>query len=349
MYDCTIDTTPPRSSTYFVAILSCLPILTVQSVPFENSSMGRELLMAEVALDDKRSLLVATAHLESLKPFVKQRVAQLKQSFEILSKKVENESQFVGALFMGDTNLVDDNEIRQLDPRLHPITCLNLQVAPSGRAQCRLCKTSIAKQTVRLGEEVEMLNRDQRRQDTTHWFHLTCFAQKRGLGDVPAKRLSGFEYLTSNQKAFVETTFAKTGLNGSEYEYFNQQPLRSAGLPDGWIDLWLDHVETSPSAVEIAESYTFDGQKNTLISNRGYRSRLDRMYFCSRKDAEMRSPRQTFERIGLEPIAPDLCHPSDHFGLHCAMTIPFDLDKAEEARLRQLKERKRMREVIEID
>ena len=119
------------------------------------------------------------------------------------------------------------------------------------------------------------------------------------------------------------------------------EELRSAGLPSGWMDLWLDHVQHQDKTSDIAESFTFDGKKNTLIDNRNFQSRLDRMFYRNNNVGQANvSPRVSFRRIGLEPMAMNNGHASDHFGILTELNIPFDLETAEEQRF---KSRKRQR------
>ncbi|KAE8952938.1 hypothetical protein PR001_g33088, partial [Phytophthora rubi] len=96
----------------------------------------------------------------------------------------------------------------------------------------------------------------------------------------------------------------------------------TAGLPGGWKDLWL----SVPGNTE-ENGYTFDGTRNTLVTSRSFRSRLDRMYFYSAQSEE--AARCTFDEIaivGQQKIADGLW-PSDHFGLLTTFTIREEIDK----------------------
>jgi hypothetical protein len=54
-----------------------------------------------------------------------------------------------------------------------------LEPAPSGRAKCRGCGTTIAKGEVRFGEKLPNPFADGENAEMTHWFHVTCGAYRR--------------------------------------------------------------------------------------------------------------------------------------------------------------------------
>ncbi|XP_031554976.1 uncharacterized protein LOC116291883 [Actinia tenebrosa] len=104
---------------YFVVILSKFEVVKWRSLPFKNSRMGRNLLIAELkaniqALEDGNKiagqkisnsrkgsyiyLTIATSHLESMAFTTKEREAQLQQSLQILS-------EYDDVCLMGDLNL----------------------------------------------------------------------------------------------------------------------------------------------------------------------------------------------------------------------------------------------------
>jgi len=88
--------------------MSKLPVREFRRKAFYNSSMGRELCIADVDVKKTKNLVVATSHLESPCPgpptwdqmFSKERVAQAKESIGILE-------DFPNVIFCGDMNWDD--------------------------------------------------------------------------------------------------------------------------------------------------------------------------------------------------------------------------------------------------
>ncbi|KAG6776795.1 hypothetical protein POTOM_016583 [Populus tomentosa] len=88
--------------------LSKLPVKSFSTKPFMNSIMGRELCIAELEVPGKKSLVVATSHLESPCPappkwdqmFSKERVDQAKEAINLLKKNSN-------VIFCGDMNWDD--------------------------------------------------------------------------------------------------------------------------------------------------------------------------------------------------------------------------------------------------
>ncbi|XP_008789821.2 tyrosyl-DNA phosphodiesterase 2-like [Phoenix dactylifera] len=98
-YNCSV---PPERATrkYFCMMLSKLPVKKFQCVPFENSTMGRELCLAYIDVGMGNKLIAATTHLESPTPpemNSAERVAQAKEAINLL-----NHSSNV--VFGGDMN-----------------------------------------------------------------------------------------------------------------------------------------------------------------------------------------------------------------------------------------------------
>ena len=88
--------------------LSKLPVKSFSTKPFMNSIMRRELCIAELEVPGKKSLVVATSHLESPCPappkwdqmFSKERVDQAKEAINLLKKNSN-------VIFCGDMNWDD--------------------------------------------------------------------------------------------------------------------------------------------------------------------------------------------------------------------------------------------------
>ena len=89
---------------YFVVILTDMPITSWRAFPFETSSMGRKLLIAELLVPQNNDgtlvskFTIATSHLESLDYNTREREQQLKKSIDLLSP-------YHNVCFMGDMNL----------------------------------------------------------------------------------------------------------------------------------------------------------------------------------------------------------------------------------------------------
>ncbi|KAL3850881.1 hypothetical protein ACJIZ3_012763 [Penstemon smallii] len=93
---------------YFCMQLCKLPVKSYKCKPFHNSSMGRELSIAEVEVQPNMPLIVATTHLESPCPgppkwdqmFSKERVEQANEAVRFLDKNPN-------VIFCGDMNWDD--------------------------------------------------------------------------------------------------------------------------------------------------------------------------------------------------------------------------------------------------
>ncbi|POM74140.1 Hypothetical protein PHPALM_8942 [Phytophthora palmivora] len=95
------------------------------------------------------------------------------------------------------------------------------------------------------------------------------------------------------------------------------------GLPGGWKDLWLSVPGNTDE-----NGYTFDGTCNSLVTNRSFRSRLDRMYLYTTPSEKATA--FVFDQIaivGQQKIAEGLW-PSDHFGLLSTFTLDDDNKKS---------------------
>ncbi|KAJ6935082.1 Glycoside hydrolase [Populus alba x Populus x berolinensis] len=107
-YQCSVSSEIASSRGYFCMQLSKLPVKSFSAKPFMNSIMGRELCIAELEVPGKKSLVVATSHLESPCPappkwdqmFSKERVDQAKEAINLLKKNSN-------VIFCGDMNWDD--------------------------------------------------------------------------------------------------------------------------------------------------------------------------------------------------------------------------------------------------
>ncbi|XP_011046947.1 PREDICTED: tyrosyl-DNA phosphodiesterase 2 isoform X8 [Populus euphratica] len=107
-YQCSVSSEIASSRGYFCMQLSKLPVKSFSTKPFMNSIMGRELCIAELEVPGKKSLVVATSHLESPCPappkwdqmFSKERVDQAKEAINLLKKNSN-------VIFCGDMNWDD--------------------------------------------------------------------------------------------------------------------------------------------------------------------------------------------------------------------------------------------------
>ncbi|ESR62991.1 hypothetical protein CICLE_v10014440mg [Citrus x clementina] len=107
-YRCSVPNEMADSRGYFCMQLSKLPVKSFTCEPFKNSIMGRELCVAEVEVQEKKPLVVATSHLESPCPgpptwdqmFSKERVEQAKEAINLLKKNPN-------VIFCGDMNWDD--------------------------------------------------------------------------------------------------------------------------------------------------------------------------------------------------------------------------------------------------
>ncbi|KAH9749557.1 RanBP2-type domain-containing protein [Citrus sinensis] len=107
-YRCSVPNEMADSRGYFCMQLSKLQAKSFTCEPFRNSIMGRELCVAEVEVQGKKPLVVATSHLESPCPgpptwdqmFSKERVEQAKEAINLLKKNPN-------VIFCGDMNWDD--------------------------------------------------------------------------------------------------------------------------------------------------------------------------------------------------------------------------------------------------
>lgn len=92
---------------YFCMQMSKLPVNSVKCLPFGNSIMGRELLMAEINIQGATKLVLAASHLESPcrwdQMYSKERVTQANESMRILDR-------FPNVIFGGDMNWDDKGD-----------------------------------------------------------------------------------------------------------------------------------------------------------------------------------------------------------------------------------------------
>uniref|UniRef100_H3HB44 PARP-type domain-containing protein n=1 Tax=Phytophthora ramorum TaxID=164328 RepID=H3HB44_PHYRM len=190
-YDCSVDTAPPFQETYFVALFSALPVKSLETHPFSNTGMGRELVMMQVELIPGKTLFVGTSHLESLPQFAGPRVSQLKESL----------TGCLGAIFMGDTNLLKA-DMKLLDRRLAAFADVDVELAKTGRSKCRKCGEKIEKGAVRVGKMSKEQVAGGKSLEIRVWFHDACFLDASSTTD-------------------------------------DEKQLATMGLPEGWRDLWL--------------------------------------------------------------------------------------------------------------
>ncbi|KAG3002959.1 hypothetical protein PC128_g22453 [Phytophthora cactorum] len=322
-YDCSVDTAPPFQETYFVALFSALPVKSLETYPFANTGMGRELVIMQVEPIPGKTLFVGTSHLESLPQFAGPRVSQLKESLTLLRDRVNNAendeavqiggkrrsdgssgSVCLGAVFMGDTNLMKA-DMKLLDRRLAAFADVDVELAKTGRSKCRTCGEAIDKGDVRVGKMAKTTVVGGKVLEIRVWFHDTCFLNASST--------------TDDEKKLVKTKGRE--LRGEELEQGGEEEvdLATMGLPGGWKDLWL----SVPGNTE-ENGYTFDGTRNTLVTSRSFRSRLDRMYFYSApSDEAARCVLDEIVVVGQQKIADGLW-PSDHFGLLSTFSIHDD-------------------------
>ena len=95
---------------YYTMILSkkdTCAILSKDLICFENTKMNRNLLKVNLVYLKKINICAMTAHLESMKEFAVQRMAQLKKCFAQLQEQDEKSICFFG----GDLN-IRDSEVK---------------------------------------------------------------------------------------------------------------------------------------------------------------------------------------------------------------------------------------------
>ncbi|XP_028124520.1 uncharacterized protein LOC114321554 [Camellia sinensis] len=109
LYHCSVSNVMEYKSRSFCMQLSKLPVNSYSRKPFSNSTMDRELCVAEVEVQADMPLVVATSHLKGPGPgprnwdqsFSKERVDQAKEALTFLKKNVN-------VIFCGDMNWDDD-------------------------------------------------------------------------------------------------------------------------------------------------------------------------------------------------------------------------------------------------
>ena len=192
-YDCSVDTAPPFQETYFVVLFSALPVKLLETRPFANTGMGRELVFMHIEPIPGKILIVGTSHLESLPKFAGPRVSQLKESLTLLRDRVNNAenddavsigskrsmdktntSVCMGAVFMGDMNLMRA-DMKLLDRRLAAISDLNVEFSKTGRAKCRICGGPIDKGVMRVGKMMNEKIAGGKMLEVRRWIHDNCF------------------------------------------------------------------------------------------------------------------------------------------------------------------------------
>ncbi|DAZ96491.1 TPA: hypothetical protein N0F65_008358 [Lagenidium giganteum] len=308
-YDCSVDVALPFSSTYFVALFSALPVQSIETFPFTNTQMGRELVCMTVAVDNEAqpnkppsTLVVGTAHLESLPQNSRARVEQLKQSLRTLQEHVETANaarpgSCLGAVFVGDTNLFRA-DMKLLDDKFGAAAELLVERAKTSRSKCRKCSLAIAKDSERVGRSAKDRLPNGRTVEIVQWHHRTCFLKSATLIEK--------QYLAQ----LAGQDASSTGENDKEDQENKPLDLATLGLPEGWKDLWL----TVPGNTE-ENGFTFDGKRNSLVTQSSYQSRFDRMYFFPGAGLTSRDDvLKQLDMVGTDAITEGIW-PSDHFGL----------------------------------
>eukprot|EP00401_Gymnodinium_catenatum_P052568 CAMPEP_0117543436 /NCGR_PEP_ID=MMETSP0784-20121206/45061_1 /TAXON_ID=39447 /ORGANISM="" /LENGTH=381 /DNA_ID=CAMNT_0005340217 /DNA_START=76 /DNA_END=1221 /DNA_ORIENTATION=+ len=101
-----IITPTPKTHLYFVVMLvsrtQVAHVKGSRTVPFPASKMGRQLLVADVALHGGASATFITGHLESTKECAAERKAQLKIACELVSSETADLVAFAGDLNLRD-------------------------------------------------------------------------------------------------------------------------------------------------------------------------------------------------------------------------------------------------------
>ncbi|KAL3521970.1 hypothetical protein ACH5RR_014804 [Cinchona calisaya] len=108
LYHCSVSNEEAFTRAYFCMQLCKLSVKSYNCKPFANSIMGRELCFAEVDVQAKKTLFVATSHLESPCPappkwdqmYSKERINQAKEAIKLLEKNPN-------VIFCGDMNWDD--------------------------------------------------------------------------------------------------------------------------------------------------------------------------------------------------------------------------------------------------
>jgi endonuclease/exonuclease/phosphatase family metal-dependent hydrolase len=346
-YDCSLEQIRPFSEAYFVVLYSALPVLSIENFPFQTSGMGRELLWMKIEIEKQKTLTIGTSHLESLPRFGKERIKQMKKSFELLERSIENDPYSIGAIFMGDMNFFrtdfkylltatenedDDNNHHHIKTDSFSSHNIQVELAKSNRSKCRTCNQTIAKDTLRMGKIETKRLPNGKTVEVTQWQHQDCFYKTNENNPSLEKPelFKGFGNLMEEIQADL-----KTRCCSQETTAKKTIDLATYGLPNSWIDLWL----SIPGNTE-ENGYTYDGKKNGLVSNHSYQNRFDRMYFypgqafqskknptlstrtIQLKTGETKHFLKKIEMIGQEPIQTlqvekknPYLWPSDHFGL----------------------------------
>ncbi|CAH0520307.1 unnamed protein product [Peronospora belbahrii] len=210
---------------------------------------------------------------------------------------------------MGDTNLLR-SDMKLLDPHLAVFADITVEMSKTGRAKCRICGNLIQKGVIRVGKIMkEKVSGGNKMREIQRWLHVDCYLS--------------VSLTTDEEKVFVQRK--RKQLDGKELDKDDGEELDMAtvGLPNGWKDLWL----SVPGNTE-ENGYTFDGTRNTLVTSRSFRSRLDRMYFyLAPTDETVRCVFDEIAIVGQQKIT-DGIWPSDHFGL----LGTFDIREEDEKR-----------------
>lgn len=151
-------------------------MLALETLPFANSGMGRELVTMRVEVAPGKSLLVGTSHLESMPQFARARVAQLNESMQFLQERVAScPTECLGAVFMGDMNLLHSDR-KLMDKRVgRTVADLDIEHAKTGRSKCRTCDGVIEKDAIRVGRMAHDQLPNGQYLTLKMWFHETCF------------------------------------------------------------------------------------------------------------------------------------------------------------------------------
>ncbi|KAK9714992.1 hypothetical protein RND81_06G136200 [Saponaria officinalis] len=110
-YRCSVSFERSQNEAYFCMQLAKLPVKSFSCRPFSNTMMCRELCIADIEVNQKNSLVIATTHLESPCPgppkwdqmYSKERVTQAQEAITVLNR-------FPNVIFCGDMNWDDKQD-----------------------------------------------------------------------------------------------------------------------------------------------------------------------------------------------------------------------------------------------
>jgi len=141
-----------------------------------------------------------------------------------------------------------------------------VELAKSGRSQCRGCNTNIANRSLRVGENYE----DPEYGNTCRWYHPHCITLAAG---VEANSIAGYRSLGAANKTIINELIAKAGssplkrkadvLDSPQVSMMSTFPTSTFGIPSLPPIVFPSTTFSLPSLTTPSYTFTSEEQQQT--------------------------------------------------------------------------------------